>query len=179
MVWMWKSLGLCDVFPALCSAGPSFSHNFPYLIKQRFCKSLHLSPRMQLLVVILPIVLNDFNTTQALFTKSPANQLDHESDRVTQEQKGKSLTESCTESVTHSKLFPAIPHKPFMETNILCKNRFLGKDIFYKADNISLISAIKCIQNLFYIRVAIVSRNDFFVGDLVQYYAREVFPALK
>lgn len=97
MVWMWKSLGLCDVFPALCSAGPSFSDNFPYLIKRRFCKSLHLSPRMQLLVVILPIVLNDFNTTQALFTKSPANQLDHESDRVTQEQKGKSLTESCTE----------------------------------------------------------------------------------
>lgn len=36
-------------------------------------------------VVILPIMLNDFNTVQALFTESPANQLDHESGRVTQE----------------------------------------------------------------------------------------------
>lgn len=39
---------------------------------------------MQMLVVILPIMINDFNTVQVLFAET-ANQPDHESDRVTHE----------------------------------------------------------------------------------------------
>lgn len=53
---------------------------------------------MQLLVVILPIMANHFNTDQVLFAKI-ANQLDHKSGRVTQEQIGKSLSEGCSGSL--------------------------------------------------------------------------------
>lgn len=60
-------------------------------------------------MVILPIIVSNFNTVQVLFARnptdqvlfagSPTNQLDHESARVTQEYEGKSESEGWTGSL--------------------------------------------------------------------------------
>lgn len=59
---------------------------------------------------------------------------------------------------------------------------FFLSGIFPTKQRSFLISAIKCMQNPFYrlSKDMIVSRNDFFLmGDLVEYYSRQVFSALK
>lgn len=115
---------------------------------------------MQLLMVILPIMLNDFNTIQALFTESPASQLDHESGRVPQEWKGKSVAEGCTESLllTENCSLQSLTNPSWRQT-LSVRIDSLARIFSTKL----IISAIKGMQNFFYIRDMIVSRNDFFL----------------
>lgn len=120
---------------------------------------------------------------QMLFARSLTNQIYHEFASVTQECKSKSVSEGKV--FTHSKQSPEISDKSCMEINAHCENKrffFFLSGIFSTKRRSFLISVIKCIQNPFYrqSKDMIVSRNDFFlVGDLVEYYSRQVFPALK